>query len=159
MPYGLRIFNLATLTIAALLFAGGASATGGGSMMKDEDKIEYRHAVYEVIGANFKPMGAMAEGKIDYDPEIFARNAQRIAFLSDMVLEGFRGGPHKGETESLDAIWENWDDYRQGVEKFQQQSKELASAAQQGTAWPQLKKQFIRVADTCKSCHDDYREE
>jgi cytochrome c556 len=141
-----------------LLGAGSVSAEAD-ALLSDEDKIEYRHAVFAVIGANFKPMGAMAEGKIDYDPELFARNAQRIAFVSNMALEGFKGGPHEGETEALDAIWENWDDYRQGMDTFQEQAEKLASQAQGGADWRQLKMQMIQVADACKSCHDDYRQE
>ncbi|MBK1725892.1 c-type cytochrome [Halorhodospira neutriphila] len=156
---GGKLFSLLALSSAAVLAAGGATADRGAGGMSDEDKIEYRKAVYKVIGVNFKPMGAMVKGKIDYDPELFARNAQRVADVSEMALEGFRGGPHQGNTESLDAIWEEWADYRQGTERFQEQAQELASAAQGGAEWPQLKKQFIQVADTCKSCHDDYRED
>lgn len=145
--------------LAAVLLTAGPAAAQSGQAMSDEDAIEYRRAVFEVIAGNFKPMGAMVEGKIDYDAERFARNAERVAALSRMALEGFEGGPHAGETESLDAIWDEWEKFQQGMQQFQEQAQGLASAAEGGAGMSQVRGPFVEVADTCKGCHDNFREE
>ncbi len=145
--------------LAAMLLTAGPAAAQSGEAMSDEDAIEYRRAVFEVIAGNFEPMGAMVEGKIDYDAERFARNAERVAELSGMALEGFEGGPHAGETESLDAVWDEWEQYQQGMQKFEERAQSLASEAEGGADLNQVRGPFVEVADTCKSCHDNFREE
>ncbi len=137
---------------AACLMAGGAAA------QSDEDKIEYRESVFTVIGGNFGPMGKMVEGKIDYDAERFARNADRVAYMSQMALEGFQGGPHEGDTHAKDAIWEQWDQFEQGMQKFQDASAELAEATAGGdAALSEVKGEFMDVARACKNCHDNFK--
>lgn len=145
--------------LAATLLTAGPAAAQSGQAMSGEDAIEYRRAVFEVIAGNFKPMGAMVEGKIDYDAERFARNAERVAALSRMALEGFEGGPHAGEdTEALDAIWDQWEKFQQGMQQLQERAQALASAAEGGEL-SQVRGPFVEVADTCKGCHDNFREE
>jgi cytochrome c556 len=44
------------------------------------------------------------------------------------------------------------------MKAFQEQSGQLAQIAQGGDTG-QIKAQFMKTAETCKACHDDYRKD
>jgi len=135
----------------------GVSLPSFASDSKIEDAIKYRQAVYKVIAWNIGPMGAMAKGKIPYDAEVFAKNAKRMAVMSEMSLEGFIPGSDKGfGTEAKPEIWENWEDFTAKMQDMEEATKRLAEIAEQGD-FNAAKKQLGATGKTCKSCHDEYR--
>ncbi|SFD04970.1 Cytochrome c556 [Thiohalospira halophila DSM 15071] len=149
---------IASSLVAATAFMGASSAM---AEKKDADYVEYRQGVFTAVAWNFGPLVAMAKGEIDFDADLAQRNAERIAQLASMPLEGFRGGPHDagdGHTHAKDAIWENMDKFEGGMEKFQQEADELAEVAQQGELGP-LRQQVSAVGESCKKCHDNFKED
>lgn len=145
---------LTAISGAALL---GAAATA--SAQGDEERIEYRQAVFTVIAGNFSPMGDMVEGEIPYDAETFARNAERVAQLSGMALEGFEDGPHAGDTDAEDATWERWSDFQAADERFREAAASLAEASAGGDEpLEAVQGPFLEVAQACQNCHDDFRD-
>lgn len=144
---------------ATLALATGCVLAGTAVAQSDEEKINYRQAVLVVIGGNFGPMGDMAEGEIDYDAEVFARNAERVADLSRMALEGFEGGPHSGDTDAKAAIWDEWDQFEQGMTNFEEAAQGLAEATEGGDQdLGAVQQDFMQVAESCQNCHDNYRD-
>ncbi|ABM62092.1 c-type cytochrome [Halorhodospira halophila] len=147
------------LMTTTLALATGCLLAGTTMAQSDEEQIEYRQAVLTVIGGNFGPMGDMAQGEIDYDAERFARNAQRVADLSRMGLEGFEGGPHSGDTDAKTAIWDEWEEFEQGMADFEAAARELAEATEGGEQdLSDIQGPFMQVAESCQACHDNYRD-
>lgn len=147
------------LIVTGLALSAACLSAGSALAQSDEDKIEYRQAVFTVIGGNFGPMGDMVEGKSDYDPEIFTRNAERVAQMSQMALEGFEGGPHTGDTDAKDAIWDQWEKYQKGNDRFQSAAQELAEASSDEASLDEVREPFMEVAESCKNCHDNFRDD
>lgn len=123
---------------------------------KAEDAIKYRRGVYSVIGWNFGSMAAMVKGKKPYDAAVFARNAEIVAFMSMLPLEGFTPGSDKGDTKAKPEIWENMDDFKAKLEKMQQEVKALEKVAKAGD-FDAAKSQLGETGQACKDCHDKYR--
>jgi cytochrome c556 len=124
-----------------------------------EKAVEYRKGVFTAMGYNIKPMAAMMKGKIAWDSEEFAMRAQRIADLADMPWEGFQEGTSNiAHSHALDAVWEDTDKFRKLREDLVEQSAELAEVAQGGDR-KAVAPAFKKVGKTCKSCHDDFKEE
>ncbi|MFP4607468.1 c-type cytochrome [Thiohalospira sp.] len=150
------------------LIAGGlvaatalVGASGALAQQKDEDFVKYRQGAFQTIAWHFGPLAGMAKGDIDFDAELAQRNAERLAQLASMPWEGFEGGPHDagdGHTHAKEAIWEEMDKFEGGAEKFQQEVDKLAEVAQQGELGP-LRQQVGAVGDTCKKCHDNFKED
>lgn len=122
------------------------------------DPVRYRQSGYYLIGWHFAPMAAMIKGERPMDTQDFAKHAHFVAEIAAMLPEGFANGPHKGTTDAKPEIWKNPEDFAKKMKAFQDQSAQLAQTAQGGDA-TQIKSQFLKTAETCKACHDDYRKE
>lgn len=140
------------IAVAAMCVAGVVSA----QQVKPEDAIQYRQGVMRAVGWNFGPMGAMVKGERPFDRTFFARNAKRLAALSEMPLEGFVPGTESGDTRAKPEIWLDWDKYKASMERMGKASTKLAEVAVSGDE-KAIKAQFGETAKTCKSCHDDFR--
>ena len=146
--------------IAVLAGATAALATAiTAAAVKPESAIHYRQSVYTMIGWNFVPMVDMIKNKAPWDSAEFARRADRIAFLTPQLLEGFPEGSDKGaETEAKPEIWKNMDDFKSKMSDLVRESKTLAEVAKTGDE-AKTRAQFKTTAGACKSCHDKYRSE
>ncbi|MBF8221603.1 c-type cytochrome [Halomonas sp. 328] len=126
-----------------------------------ERAIDYRQAALKTLAGNFGPLGAMAQGRIDYDAEAALLRAERVAALAPMPWEGFlegslRGDGHGLDTDALAAIGDDWDDFASRQQALIDESQRLAEVAQQDD-FNALRRQVAATANTCRSCHDAYR--
>ena len=86
---------------------------------KEDAAVDYRMGLMTVVGWNFGPLSAMAKGKAPFDAAEFARHADRIAFLSDQLLEGFPKGSEKNEhSDAKPDIWTHFDDFTDKAKAF-----------------------------------------
>lgn len=141
---------------AAALFT---VCVGAGAQIKPEDAVHYRQGVYTAMGWNFGPMAGMVKGEIPFDAKAFALRAERVAFLSTLPLEGFIPGSRVGKTDAKQEIWDNMDDFKSKLETLQTEAAKLAEVAKTATALDALKPQFGKVDQSCKDCHDEYKED
>ena len=101
-------------------------------------------------------MAAMVKGKKPYDAKVFARNAEIVAFMSKLPLEGFTPGSETGDTKAKPEIWLEMDDFKAKLEKMQQEVAALAKVAKTGN-FDNSKAQLGEAGQACKACHDKYR--
>ena len=123
----------------------------------DETMIEVRQSLMQVIVWNIAPLGGMIRGAIPFDPELAAKNGQRISQLGTMIPDAFERDTSGSsyETEALDVIWETQDDFNAKAETLVAAAAAYAEAAQQGEE--EAKKAFGRVGGACSGCHEDFR--
>ncbi|MDB5958477.1 cytochrome c [Ramlibacter sp.] len=147
----------ATLALAAAAFAL-ASPASAQSFQKPEDAIKYRQGAFRVLGAHFGALGAMAQGKAPYDAQAAAHHADVIALVSHLPFTAFAAGTEKGEnTHAKPEIWTEQAKFKENAEKMQDAVAKLAAAAKTGSV-DNLKAAFGPAGQTCKACHDSYRE-
>ena len=131
----------------------------GPDKIKPETVIHYRQSAMAMIGWNFSPLGAMVKGKTPFDAREFSRRADRLEFLGPQLLEGFTQGSDSGaETDAKAEIWTDFDDFQVKLNDYVKESKKLAEVARNGSE-AEMKEQFKKTAEACKSCHDKYRAE
>jgi len=138
----------------ALVGSAIAGSHGGGEAQKDA--AEYRQSTFTMVKHHFGIMGAMAKGKIDFDAETFARNAEAVAALSQLAPTGFEVEGLSDDTSAKAAIWKEKADFSEKMTAFQDAAMNLAKVAQEGDEG-KSKAAFGAVAKTCKGCHTDYR--
>lgn len=129
-----------------------------------EDAINYRQSALTVMGWQMGPMGAMAQGDMEYDEKEFATRAHNLAAVAHLPWEGFmegtlRGDGHGVETGALAKIGDDWEGFEKRREAFKQEAATLAQIVDDGEEFSALRRQVGAVANSCKSCHDDYRAE
>ena len=145
---------LVLCTATGLLAALPASA----QFQKPEDAIKYRKAAFTVMANHFGRIGAMANGKAPFDAKASAENAALVAELASLPGTAFGPGTDKGETRAKPEIWTESDKFKAGMSKMVEETARLNAAARTGDL-AQLKTAFGAAAQTCKSCHDNFRKE
>jgi cytochrome c556 len=150
-----RRYAALALLVTACAFTGAVQAQAA----KPEQVLKYRKALYSVIGWNFGPMSAMAQGKIPYDAAEFARRAERVALVAPMLGDAFPA-ESKGvaNSELKPEMWANRADFDAKLKDLVERSAALARVAKAGD-FEQSKAAFLQTAQTCKACHDKYKNE
>jgi cytochrome c556 len=123
---------------------------------KPEDAVKYRKAVMTVMGNHAGRLGAMANGRVAYDPKAAADSAALLESLSKLPWEAFVAGTDKGETRAKPEIWTEQAKFKEGADKLQVETAKLSAAAKTGNL-DSVKTAFGSVGQTCKACHDAYQ--
>jgi len=134
-------------------------ATDGYADDQVEQAVEYRQGVMNIVGWNFKHMGAMIKGKAAFDQAAFAAYANELQAATRLnLLSGFpEDSDDSDETAAKAEVWMDWEDFQQKYKDLQQQAAELANVAGKGDQ-AAIKRQFGNTGKACKACHKAYKE-
>ena len=102
-------------------------------------------------------MAAVIKGKVDYDKDAFAANADAVWLLATLPLEAsLVAGSDKGDTTMTSAAFEDPDQFAKASDSFRAETGRLSEAAK-GADLNSIKAQFGKVAQSCDSCHNKFR--
>ena len=144
---------LVAAAAASLFSALPASA----QFQKPEDAVKYRKAGMTMMGAHFGRIGAMAQGRVPFDANLAAANADLVVTMSKLPFAGFvegTSGTDKGAPNG--KVWSDRAGFDAGAKKMQDDVVKLAAAARTNNL-EALKTAFGAAGGACKACHDDYR--
>jgi cytochrome c556 len=123
-----------------------------------ERAIEYRQALFTLVGGNFGPIGAILQGHAPYNAADVAKHAERVAFLATMADDAFPEISKDGKTKAKPEIWSNKEGFAKALKAFQDSSANLAALVKQdSTDSAAFKAAAGKVGESCKGCHDDFR--
>ncbi|MFT4045855.1 MAG: cytochrome c [Solimonas sp.] len=145
-----------TILAASLLLSGIASAD------QISDQIRIRQSAYSFIGWNSGRIKAQLDHPETYNKDQVVAAANAIAAVANSGLGALYGpGTDKGTgwkpTRLKSAFFEKQDEAAQIAKDFNKEANELARVAASGGA-AEVKVQFAKLGETCKSCHNDFRE-
>jgi cytochrome c556 len=149
----MKTWSLAAVAAAAFLACGPVAA----QFKSADDAIEYRQGALGVMGHHFGVIGAMASGKLPFDAKAAQANADLVVTLSRLPWTAFVEGSDKGDTNARPEVWSQPDKFKAAAQKLQDAAVKLAAVAAKATKADDLKPAFGAAAETCKSCHDDFR--
>lgn len=144
------------LPAALLLSAATLAMPAAAQFAKAEDAIKYRQSGFAVLGHHFSRLGAMANGKAPYDAATAAADGDVIAAVAKLPGTGFVAGSDKGQTKAKPSIWQEEAKFKEMNDKMVAEVGKLSEAAKSGNL-DQLKAAFGPAAQSCKACHDAYR--
>lgn len=150
----MKTWSLAAAAAAVACLACGPAAA---QFRSADDAIEYRQGALGVMGHHFGVIGAMASGKLPFDAKAAQANADLVVTLSRLPWSAFVEGSDKGDTNARPEVWSQPDKFKAAAQKLQDAAVKLAAVAAKATRAEDLKPAFGAAADTCKSCHDDFR--
>ncbi|QPF76397.1 cytochrome c [Roseateles sp. DAIF2] len=145
------------LLIAAALTGLCSALPAAAQFQKPEDAVKYRKAAFTVMASHFGRIGAMAQGRIPFDGAAAAANAEVVADMSKLPYAGFvegTSGTEKGQPKP--NVWSERPKFDAAAKKMQDEVAKLAAAAKTNNL-DQLKAAFGSAANSCKACHDDFR--
>lgn len=148
-----------TATAQAPAGAGmGAGGPPGGMPSPAEQAIDYRQALYTVLGGNFGPVGQMMAGRMAFNGPDAAKRAARAAQISAMLIDAYPEISKDGDTKAKPEIWANRAEFDKLNKDLADHTAALAAAlAKDGTASDAFKSAATAVGNDCKTCHDKFR--
>ena len=144
---------LVAASVAGLISALPASA----QFQKPEDAVKYRKSAFTVMANHFGRIGAMAQGRVPFDANVAAANADIVVTMSKLPYAGFvegTGGSEKGAPNA--KVWSDRAGFDAAAKKMQDEVVKLAAAARSNNL-ETMKAAFGSAGGACKACHDDYR--
>lgn len=151
--------NKLLLTLSALAIAGSAAA-----QVKPDDAIKFRQSGYAFMAWNMgKLKGMLVDNPASFNKEQAAAAANAIQAIANSGMGAlYVPGSDKGKGWKETRVKHELFADREGVGKvamaFNKEANELAKVAAGGDA-AALKVQFGKVGETCKGCHDKFRQE
>ena len=153
LPMMLKSLRWATVAVSMALLGASASADTL-KFGKPDDAIKYRQNAKFVMSQHFGALGAMANGRAPFDAQVAQQNGAALEVLATLPWQGFdqaqEGGKAKPET------WKEKAKFDGLAQDYMAQAAKLAAAAKTGDL-ANLKAAFGPAAQTCKACHDVYR--
>lgn len=124
-----------------------------------DQQVLYRQSVLGVIGWHFKSMGAMAQGRVPFDADLFAQRSQWIATLAPEVRVGFTDATQATELPNRvkPELWYQQARFNTLADELETASVALVEAAKDAQSRDDIRKPYAKVAQTCKACHDRFR--
>jgi cytochrome c556 len=149
--------KMAISLVVLLAAVGSASAL---ELEQATQAVETREALMTVIRWNVVPMAGMVKERIPYDAAQFRVYSGRIAFMTSMIPDAFRPdtSEYPLDTEALDVIWEEFDEFERLSAALQEQADTLNNVAMEGD-FAAVQAAFLDLGQACKDCHDKFREE
>ncbi len=123
---------------------------------KPEDAVKYRQSSLSVIGTHFSRIGAMATGRAPYDAKAAVENAEVVATLARLPWAGFGPGTDKLSNKAKPEIWTEQAKFKDHADKMVAETTKLLAAAKTNNL-DNLKAAFGPTAQSCKACHDAFR--
>jgi cytochrome c556 len=139
--------------------AAAAPAAGGGANAARQ-AAEVRKSIFKLIGANFRPLGALLKDGGPYDAAEVNKRITRVLFLSGLLNEAFPENSNIGEpdTKAKPEVWTKHAEFEKDLKQFQDHLIELSDVNEKEKGFTEpVKTALGAVAQDCKACHDDFK--
>jgi cytochrome c556 len=144
-----------TLLTAAVMLAWQAPAQA--QFARLNDAVKYRQAAFQLMGTHAQRLGAMAKGEVPFDKTSAESNALMVELLSRQVALAFPPGSDMAPSKAKPEVWQDMAPFKSHSDQLQTTSGKLTTAARSGDA-NAFKTAFNAMAQTCKACHEGYRQ-
>lgn len=147
------------ILLTALLMTTSTAALAASADERAQTAAETRQGLLKVVARYFGPIYLMAREQLPYDGEVVKANAEKIATLLPMIPDMFAADTSDFdlETEALDNIWDDLDDFNAKAQASAEKAAALAAATANGQG--AAMQAFGEMGGSCKACHDNYRQQ
>lgn len=145
-----------SLLAATMLLAVQGPAQAQQAFARLNDAVKYRQAAFQVMGTHVQRLGALAKGEAPFDKASAEANALIVELLSKQLAQAFPPGSDMAPSKAKPEVWQEAAQFKAHSDQLQATSTKLTAAARSGDA-SAFKTAFNAMAQTCKACHDGYR--
>lgn len=149
----MRTWHTPLLAAAMLLACHGPAQA---QFTRLNDAVKYRQAGFQVMGSHVQRLGAMAKGDVPFDKAAAESNALIVELLSRQLALAFPPGSDMAPSKAKPEVWRDVGQFKTQGDQLQASSSKLLAAARSGDA-NAFRVAFNAMAQTCKACHDGYR--
>jgi len=143
--------------LLAALTAAAVSLPAAAQFQKPEDAVKYRQSAMTVMANHFGRVGAMVQGRVPFDAATANANAEVVAMMSKLPFIAYvEGTPGTAKGGASPAIWTKRAEFDAAAKKMQEEVAKLLAAAKTNNL-DNIKGAFGAVGQSCKGCHDNFR--
>jgi cytochrome c556 len=142
-------------SVAVAALALGTALPAAAQFQKPEDAVKYRQSAMFIMAQHFGRLGAMVNGRVPFDAAAAQASADVAVAMSRLPFAGFvegTAGTQKGGASA--KIWSERAKFDEGARKMQEEMAKVGAGARNLDS---LKAAFGATGQTCKACHDDFR--
>ncbi len=139
-----------SLALLGVLVAGAAWAAD------PEEVIKYRQAAMKALGGHTTAMSQIVRGKVPFNGQLEG-HAQAAASLTQDIPAMFPAGSDFGESDARPEVWKKRAEFEKVAGDSSKAAGALAAAVRSGDS-AAAGKAFDGFAQTCKGCHQGFRE-
>ena len=132
----------------------GAVTGYASAQAKPEVLVKQRQSAMTLIGKYWGPLGAMASGKVPFNGDVAARNAQFLDALSQMPWDGFTADTKDEKTRALPAVYDDPGKFKESQDRLRGAVGKLVAAGKDEAAFKQAAGE---VGKACGGCHESFR--
>ncbi|SER43852.1 Cytochrome c556 [Tranquillimonas rosea] len=151
---------LAIAACTGLSFIATAIPTMAQQATPEEQAVNARHAHMQLYSYNIAPLGAMAQGEMEYDADTASQAASNLAALAALSQERYwldgTSVEDMEDTRALPAVFEDREGFDEAKQALIDATAELEGAAGEGL--DSLRGVMRSVGESCGGCHEDYRQ-
>jgi len=125
--------------------------------LESEEIIKYREAVMKSQAGHMGAIAQIVRGKVDYTQDL-KYHAEALKASMDTISNLFPEGSDFGVTRALPAIWEKRPEFDKAAKDAEAAAADFLKAVESGDK-SAIGDRFAALADACKGCHKDFREE
>lgn len=144
------------VTLASSLLVGGCS--GEAKDTHPDQPVTKRKVIFKQFTKTLEPIGMVARGRKDYKPLEFNASALELQRLSSQPWSLFTADSNYAPTLAKAAVWAKPGEFKLAQDQFQSAVAGLVLASQ-GSDMNSIKTAVEQVQGSCKSCHDEFRNE
>lgn len=144
------LVSVASTTLIAMPISAQAE------FAKVEDAVRYRKAAFSVTATHFSRVGAVVKGEKPYNKAAVEADVAVIEMMAKLPWSAFPADSVTPNSKAKPEIWQQQDKFRAGAEKMQAEVGKLSVAAKSGDL-NAIKSAFGAVGQSCKACHDNFR--
>ena len=156
----MKLFTSAAIGLVISIASTSVIAQDAKSLKQAKRATELRQSIFSLLGSNMGPLGGMAKGRIPLDAKQVEKHALRINQLSLMIADytGTNTSGHKVETQALDKVWQQPEQFSKRISDLTKASANLKKVALTGDE-AAIKKAIGGIGRTCGGCHDDFKKD
>jgi cytochrome c556 len=157
---GLALTTSACGALVAQAQNAPAPAPAAGGANAARQAVDVRKSIFKLIGANFRPLGAILKDGGPYDAAEVNKRITRVLFLSGLLNEAFPEISNIGEpdTKAKPEVWTKRAEFQKSLKDFQDHLVALSDINEKDKGLTDSFKTALgAVAQDCKSCHDEFK--
>ena len=150
--------NKRLLTASLALMLGAGYSLTASAQARPATLVKWRQAAMTLQGKYFYPrLRPMFQGKIPYDANTAARDAEFLLALSKMPWDGFAPSTKDIKSGTLPVAYTDTAKFKEAQDLLQSEVSKLVVLTKSGDE-AAVKAQIGAVDKACGSCHESFRE-
>ena len=146
------------MTIRPLLLCCVVLLLAGCGGVDPNSPMGKRQAIFKQMLKTSENLGGMLRGRVTFDAQTFALQAQQLEELSKQPWQHFPSVRDEGDTAAKAEVWQRQERFQELANALQARTAELVQASEVKPLTPAaVKTAQAKVEAACKACHQEFR--